>query len=84
MEGCSWLNFNNLGLALGMAFKFYPGVAKGLKLKVRQFWGLRGLIPTFAEVTGELLVGQVFLPPSVLNRVKVLRMVKQAERPTLL
>ena len=30
-------------------------VAKGLKLKVRKFWGLT---PTFAEVTGEKLVGK--------------------------
>ena len=34
-EWYSWLN--NLGLALGMALKFY---AKGLKLKLRKFWGL--------------------------------------------
>ena len=30
--------------------EFYSIVAKGLKLKVRKFWGL---IPTFVEVTGE-------------------------------
>ena len=29
--------------------KFYTSVAKGLKLKVRKFWGL---IRTFVEVTG--------------------------------
>ena len=34
-----------------MAFKFYISVAKGLKLKK-----ILGLIPTFAEVTGEKLV----------------------------
>ena len=33
-----------------MALKSDISVAKGLKLKVRKFWGL---IPTFAEVTGE-------------------------------
>ena len=82
-EGCSWFKFNNLGLALGMALKFYTSVAKGLKLKVRKFWGL---IPTFVEVTREKLVGgsfcfaQIFLPlhPSphthpILNRVTVKR-----------
>ena len=46
----SWFKFNNLGLALGIEFKFYTSVAKGLKLKVRKFWRL---IPTFVEVTGE-------------------------------
>ena len=49
-EGWSWFRFNNLGLPLGTNLKFYSSVAKGLKLKVRQFWGL---IPTFAEVTEE-------------------------------
>ena len=44
-----------------MVLKFYPSVAKGLKLKVKNFWGL---IPTFIEVTGEELVG-----PLILNRV---------------
>ena len=34
--------------------KFYTIVTKVLKLKVRKFWGL---IPTFAEVTEENLVG---------------------------
>ena len=45
-------------------------MAKGLKLKVGKFLGL---IPTFAEVTEENLVGVggVFAPPSlILNRVK--------------
>ena len=43
-----------LALALGMALKFYTSVAKGLKLKVRKFWGLT---PAFVEVTGKKLVG---------------------------
>ena len=43
-----------------MASKFYSIVTKGLKLKVRKFWGL---IPAFVEVTEEKLVGD-FLPPS--------------------
>ena len=29
---CSWFNFNNVGLTLGRAFKFYTSVTKGLKL----------------------------------------------------
>ena len=58
-EGWSWFKFNNLGLALGTNLKFYTSVAKGLKLKVRKFWGL---IPTFVEVTGERLVGGPFCP----------------------
>ena len=35
-------------------------MAKGLKLKVRKFWGLN---PTFIEVIGEKLVGGLFAPP---------------------
>ena len=50
---------------LGTDLKFYTSVGKGLKLKVRKFWGL---IPTFEKVTGEKLVGDFFaplpLPPS--------------------
>ena len=44
----------NLGLALGTNLQFYTSLSKGLKLKVRRFFGL---IPTFVEVTGEKLVG---------------------------
>ena len=40
--------------------KFYTSVAKGLKLKVRKFLGL---IPMFVEVTGEILVEDLFAPP---------------------
>ena len=53
--------FNNLGLAVGMTLEFYASVAKGLKLKVRKFWGL---IPTFVEVTVENLAEGLFCPPS--------------------
>ena len=60
------LKFNNLGLALGTNLKFYTSLSKGLKLKVRKF---RGVILTFAEVTGEKLVERPF-PPPILNRVK--------------
>ena len=59
-EEWSWLKLNNLGLALGMALKFYTNVAIGLQLKVRKFLGL---IPAFVEVTGVKLVGELFCPP---------------------
>ena len=41
-------------------------VAKGLKLKVRKFWGL---IRAIVEVTGEKLVGRAFLLPQCLKNV---------------
>ena len=55
-----------MGLALGINLKFYIGLSKGLKLKVRKFLGL---ILTFVEVTVEKLVrgGRLF----ALNRVMV-------------
>ena len=53
-QGWSWFKFNNMGLVLGTNLKLYTSVKEGSKLKVRQFWRL---IPTFAEVTGEKLVG---------------------------
>ena len=53
--GWSWFKFDNLGLTQGANMKFYTNVAKGLKLKVRKFWGL---IPTFVEVTGKKLGGE--------------------------
>ena len=56
-EGWSWFKFNNLGLAIGTKLKFYTSLSKGLKLKIRKFWGLT---PTFVEVTGEKLVGGLF------------------------
>ena len=36
--------------------------AKDLKLKVRKFWGL---IPTFVEVTGEKVAGDLFGSPNL-------------------
>ena len=60
-ERWSWFKFNNLGLALCMILIFYFSVAKGLKLKVRKFWGL---ISTFVEVRGEKLVWGDNFPPS--------------------
>ena len=63
-----WFRFNNSGLALGTNLKFYISVAKGLKLKVRKFWGV---VPTFVKITEGKLVGGAFLgPPPILNRVK--------------
>ena len=59
-EGCSWFKFNNIGEALGVALNFYTSVTKGLKLKVRKFWGL---IPAFVEVTEKNLVGGLLPPP---------------------
>ena len=50
-ERWSWFQLNNLGLILGMPWKFYTSVAKGLKLEFKKC--LR-LITTFVEVTGEL------------------------------
>ena len=69
-EGGSWFKFNDLGLALGMALKFYVCEARELKLKSRKFWGL---ISTFVEVIGEKLWGGgerrgSFYPP-ILKRV---------------
>ena len=58
-EGWSSFKFNNLGLALAMALKFYTSWAKGLKLKVRKFLEL---MSTFVEITGEKLIGGTFLP----------------------
>ena len=61
-EGWSWFKFNNLGLGLGTNLKFYTSLSKGLKLKVRKFWGLV-VVWGFVEVTGEKLVRGAFLPP---------------------
>ena len=61
-------------MAVNMALKFQSSVVKGLKLKVRKFWGL---IPTFVEVTGEDLVDRGFLALPILNRVKVIQTIGQ-------
>ena len=77
-EGWSWFKFNNLGLALGRDLKFCNSQWKGLKLKVRKFWGL---IPTFVEVTGEKLVaGALFGPPPILNRVNQKKICKISQK----
>ena len=67
LEGWSSFKFNNLGLAVGMALKFYNSVGKALKLKVKKCWGL---ILTFVDATGKKLVGSIFTPAPILNRVK--------------
>ena len=59
-EGWSLFRFNNVGLALGMALKFYTSVAKRLNLKIWKFWGL---IAMFLKDTGEKLEGGPFCPP---------------------
>ena len=59
-EGWSWFKFHNLGLALVTNLKFYTSPPKGLKLKVRKFWGL---ISVFVEVTEEKWVKRVKQPP---------------------
>ena len=41
-----------------MALKYYTTVRKGLKLKVRKFWGL---VPTIVGITVEKIVGDGFL-----------------------
>ena len=57
-------------MALGTNLKFYTIVAKGLKLKVRKFWGL---IPTFVEITEEKLVGVNMCEKNKVNMGKKLR-----------
>ena len=48
-----------------MGLKFYTSVAKGLKLKVRKFWGQ---ISTIVEVTRKKVVGGPFAsPPSLIG-----------------
>ena len=61
-EGCSWFKSNNLGLALGIILKLYTGVAKGLKLKVRNFWGNSYVCRSYKGKTGR----RPFCPP-ILN-----------------
>ena len=70
-------------MALDTNLKFYTIVAKGLKLKVKKFWGL---IPTFVEVTGEKLVGMAFLPSPIpiLNGVNLkLEQLQKTKQKTL-
>ena len=65
LEGWSWLKFNNLGLGLGRNFKFCTIVTKGLKLKVRKFWGPNSTFVEnigFVEVTGQGERGGSFYP----------------------
>ena len=63
---CSWFNFNKYICMVGMVvmvgrdLRFYTSVAKGLKVKLRKFWGL---IHTFVEVTEKKMLGGAFLAP---------------------
>ena len=38
-EGWSWFRFNNLGLTLGMALKFYTSVGKRVETKIQKVLG---------------------------------------------
>ena len=68
-ERWSWFKFNNLGLALGANLKFYTSLSRGLKLKVKKFWGL---ILTFVEVKEEKLLEGAFLPHTpILSRINI-------------
>ena len=60
VKGWSWFQFNNLGLALGMALKFYTRVAKRVKLKVKKFLGLIPVCRSYREKTGR---GPFWLSP---------------------
>ena len=85
-EGWSWLNLNNLGLALETNLKFYTSVVKRLKLKVRKFLGV---IPTFVKIKGEKLVrggGGDFLPllPSWIGLILKLRIFKKRDQQNIL
>ena len=51
--------FNNLKLTLGMVLEFYTSVINKLKIAATVFWRLT---PTLVEVTGEKLVGDLFVP----------------------
>ena len=55
-----------LGLAQGIALKFYKNMAKRLNLNFRKFLGL---IFTFVKVTEKKLVKRAFLS-HILNKVK--------------
>ena len=57
-----------MGLALGMALKFYASVEKGLMLNVRKFLGL---IPKFVENEAEKPIQGAFFPPLILKRVNM-------------
>ena len=59
-EGWSWFGFNNLGLQLAMALKFYVSVAKGLELKFRKFWGTNSYV--FRSYMGKTGRGDLFAP----------------------
>ena len=59
-EGWPWFEFNNLGLQLAMALKFYVSVPKGLELKFRKFWGTKSYV--FRSYMGKTGRGDLFAP----------------------
>ena len=61
IEGCSWFKFNNLGLALDMALKFYTNVAKRVRTKSQKVLGAYSNI--CRSYRGKL-VGAPFCPQS--------------------
>ena len=70
-EGCSWFKFNNLGLALGMALKFYTNVTKNLT--VGKFRGTNSYVcRSYMGKTGRRLFCPS-LPHPIPKRVKVKR-----------
>lgn len=56
----SWLNHNNLGLALSMALKICRNLENSLKVKVRKF---QGHIAAFREIIRQKLEGELFCSP---------------------
>ena len=62
-EGCSSFKFNNLGVALGIALKFYTSGTIWLEIKCSKFLGL---IATFVIVAEEKLVKRPFRSPIII------------------
>ena len=62
-EGCSSFKFNNLGVALGIALKFYTSVTIWLEIKCSKFLGL---IATFVIVAEEKLIKRPFRSPIII------------------
>ena len=55
------------GVGTGHALEILHQCGKSVKAKSRKDLGL---IPTFVEITGEKLLGSLFVSPYILNRVK--------------
>ena len=65
----TWLKFNNMELALGMALKINGSVQKRSKvtLKVRRFWGHNSYL--YRRKIDKNLVGNLFGPCPILNKI---------------